>query len=52
MILFSNRLSKNYSPVEQGELRGYTKARHDSLYKEELDEITEEDGGLNDIDEE
>ena len=26
-ILFSSWLSKNYIPVEQGELRGYTKAR-------------------------
>ena len=35
--LFSNWLSRNYIPVERGELRDYTKARLKVFYKEELD---------------
>ena len=35
-ILFSNWLSKNYIPVERGELRDYTKARLKVFYEEEL----------------
>ena len=36
-ILFSNGLSKNYVLMEQGELRGYTKAGLKVFYEEELD---------------
>ncbi|KAL3321193.1 Cytoplasmic dynein 1 heavy chain 1 [Cichlidogyrus casuarinus] len=36
-ILFSNWLSKDYSPVEQEELRQYVKARLKVFYEEELD---------------
>ncbi|PIK60017.1 putative cytoplasmic dynein 1 heavy chain 1 [Apostichopus japonicus] len=36
-ILFSNWLSKDYIPVDQEELRDYTKARLKVFYEEELD---------------
>uniref|UniRef100_A0A2P2HXP1 Dynein heavy chain, cytoplasmic n=1 Tax=Hirondellea gigas TaxID=1518452 RepID=A0A2P2HXP1_9CRUS len=36
-ILFSNWLSKDYLPVDQEELREYTKARLKVFYEEELD---------------
>ncbi|XP_052769398.1 cytoplasmic dynein 1 heavy chain 1-like isoform X2 [Mya arenaria] len=36
-ILFSNWLSKDYSPVDREELREYTKARLKVFYEEELD---------------
>ena len=36
-ILFSNWQSKNYIPLERGELRDYTKARHKVFNEEELD---------------
>jgi dynein heavy chain 1 len=36
-ILYSNWLSKDYSPVDQEQLREYTKARLKVFYEEELD---------------
>jgi len=36
-ILFSNWLSKDYSPVDREDLREYTKARLKVFYEEELD---------------
>ena len=40
-ILFWNRLSQNYISVEQGKLRGYTKARLKGFYEEEMDGLLE-----------